>query len=427
MSMKEKEVETNLSEAPSLTPNSSSILKDAISYNCTECTSSIEILSIDENEDNIEFRCIKNQHHGKKIMPLKKYFENMTKYQTTTKNIEDKCEIHSKNKNNNYITFCFDCNRNLCKECLRSRIHINHNKNNIIEIQPIEEELNIIKEVIEYYKIKIEKLNIEKINKIKELKRTLKDLKLNEDNRAKNQIIENNNNKDLELLSNKNKYLLDLNELKKKYENDIKNRKHKFEKEQRTINTKYKLINEKENINHILNLEKLDKKYNTVIQNLKYDKLIENTDNILKINQIVYNTYNAYNDNYYNSININNILLCDCKNEYIKNTLMKKILKNKYEEILELILTKKKEDINTNIKKEKEEKNRKIVLDEKIELKIKEVNEENKLKIQEICSENEEKIKEIYSENEKKIKSEEKKLMEFLKKISIYFYNYKFN
>ena len=50
-------------------------------------------------------------------------------------------------------------------------------------------------------------------------------------------------------------------------------------------------------------------------------------------------------------------------------------------------------------------------------------NEENELKIEEIYSETEEKIKEIHIENRKKIKDEEKKLIEFLKKISIYFIN----
>ena len=42
--------------------------KDEIYYNCTECPSSIEILSIDENECIIEFQCINNNHKKKMLI-----------------------------------------------------------------------------------------------------------------------------------------------------------------------------------------------------------------------------------------------------------------------------------------------------------------------------------------------------------------------
>ena len=51
----------------------------------------------------------------------------------------------------------------LCEECLKSRKHINHKKSNMIEIQPREEEIKLIKEVINDYKN--EKKNLEKIKK----------------------------------------------------------------------------------------------------------------------------------------------------------------------------------------------------------------------------------------------------------------------
>ena len=54
--------------------------------------------------------------------------------------IKDKCKIH---KNNNYTCFCFDCKSHLCNECLKTRIHINHRKNNIIKIRPREEDKEI--------------------------------------------------------------------------------------------------------------------------------------------------------------------------------------------------------------------------------------------------------------------------------------------
>lgn len=65
----------------------------------------------------------------------------MEKYQKRKIN-EDKCKIHS---NNNYLSYCFDCNKHLCKECLITREHFYHNKNSIIEIKPVQQELDIIK------------------------------------------------------------------------------------------------------------------------------------------------------------------------------------------------------------------------------------------------------------------------------------------
>ena len=44
-----------------------------IFYNCTECSSPIEILSI--NEIDIEFKCIKNNHNKK--ISIKEYIEKM--------------------------------------------------------------------------------------------------------------------------------------------------------------------------------------------------------------------------------------------------------------------------------------------------------------------------------------------------------------
>jgi len=51
-----------------------------------------------------------------------------------------------------------------------------------------------------------------------------------------------------------------------------------------------------------------------------------------KLNEIIYNTYNIYNNNYYNSININNILISIIYNKaYIIND-----LSNEYENIIKI-------------------------------------------------------------------------------------------
>ena len=116
-------------------------------------------------------------------MPLKDFFEKKEIYCKKAKQ-EDKCKIHSLNSfcDNIYISYCFDCKIHLCKECLKSRIHINHNKNYLIEIQPTQEELNLFDEVSKDYAICIENLKEEKDATIKGLKKSLDINKIDENN-----------------------------------------------------------------------------------------------------------------------------------------------------------------------------------------------------------------------------------------------------
>ena len=118
-------------------------------YNCSECASPIEILSINENESTIEFKCINNNHKIK--MAIKEYINKMKAF--SEKNINDNiCNIHNKiNK-----CYCLDCKKHICEECLKSRMHINHNKKILLEFQQNENELKEIMDNIKNYNEQIE-------------------------------------------------------------------------------------------------------------------------------------------------------------------------------------------------------------------------------------------------------------------------------
>ena len=109
-------------------PDNIELKNNSIGYNCTKCSSLIEILSINENNNTIEFNCINNCHNYNKIK-IKEYLQKMIKY-NDNKNISEKCEMHKKDE---YIIYCFDCKVHLCKECLKSKKHRNHEKINIFE------------------------------------------------------------------------------------------------------------------------------------------------------------------------------------------------------------------------------------------------------------------------------------------------------
>ena len=133
-------------------------------YNCTECSSPIEILYINEKTNIIEFKCSINKHIKK--LSIKEYMKKMKKF--NNKNINDEvCIVDNHNKK--YEFYCLDCNKHLCKECIKTRDHINHSKKIIIEIQPSEKELKIVENVIKYYEDKIDNLVEDKFKKKKEM------------------------------------------------------------------------------------------------------------------------------------------------------------------------------------------------------------------------------------------------------------------
>ena len=274
-----------------------------IGYNCTDCSSLIEILEINKKTNIIKFKCI-NEEGNIKVMNIKKYLSKMKQYKNKDIN-SDRCHIH--NINNKYINFCINCNYHLCNECLLTRNHIYHNKINIIEFQPTQEELNKMEEIIKNYQNIIDLLNQKVNNKPKELNNLLTNIKSGIIQKMREKINDNKNNEDKELKLNNDKFLVDIKEIKKRYSNEIKERKYKFNKDKFEIRKKYKLINEKEIIKNKNKINEINKKYKTIIKNLEIK--LENMNYIKKLNELVYNTYYVYNNNYYNAINLKNVVL----------------------------------------------------------------------------------------------------------------------
>ena len=122
----------DMNDAPTLE------LKNCL-YNCTECSSNIEILSFDKNK--IKF--IYNNNHNIEI-EIKEYLEKMKHYNNVKLN-DDKCDKHKKE----YLSYCFDCNIHLCQYCLKTKEHSYHYKINIIEVLPEDEKLKKIGNIIQ--------------------------------------------------------------------------------------------------------------------------------------------------------------------------------------------------------------------------------------------------------------------------------------
>ena len=342
------------------------LMKDDLTI-CPKCSSVVEILAINEDNNTISFRCTKEKEVV--TMPIKEYLKQISECKNKTlEDLKDKCQIHKESKERNYVSFCLDCNCHLCKECLKTRIHINHRKINIIEVKPTEEEIDIVDVVIKDYESKLENVKNEQKKKKKEYEEILKEEKRKEKRKLEKENKLNKEKEIEEMEKNNSKYLSDIKEIRKKYKNEIKLRKQRYEEDISNIINKYKLINEKENIKYELKIEKLIIKYRNEINKYEFDKKIENYDKMLRINKVVFNIYNNYNFNYYNSFNINSLLKYYIKSDYINNRIIKTKLGDNYDKIIEKIKVKRIED-----EKMKEENERRIKEKERIE------NEKNKI------------------------------------------------
>ena len=277
--------------------NSSSLILNNCLYNCTECSSNLEILSLDENY--IKFIC--NNNHNIYIK-IEEYISKMKQYNNIKLN-EDKCDKHKKK----FLSYCFDCKYHLCEDCLIQGEHIYHYKLYILEILPKNEVLDKIRNLIKDNKIRINLLKKEKIKKENKLNSILdKNIKIIKRIINKNKI----NNKikekeELELINNK--YKSDIEKLKNEYENKIKEIKIKYNNNINVIRNKYKMKNNKNEFIYNNKINVLNKKIELIKKENKYDAKMEQKINYNEIIELIYNTYINYNNNYYNSLNINNI------------------------------------------------------------------------------------------------------------------------
>ena len=375
--MSKQKNENDSNEAPPSVAKGPKELPNDYFTICPECSSSIEILSIKEEKNIIEFKCLKTKKYY--ILSIKEYLKQVKEKKDKNINeLKDKCEKHN---DNNYICYCFDCKSHLCEFCLKERTHIYHKKANIIEIKPNEKELNIVDKVIENYQNKLEDLKKEKENKTKEIENKLNKEKAQEKNILNKKIKLNKNKIEKELEENNNNYITDMEKIKRKYEEEMKLIKDKYEIQNSNIYNKYKLKNEKIKVKYDIKIEKLTKKYKDEISGYQFDEKIEDTENKLKLNEIIFNIYNNYNNNYYNSININSLLMYYIKDKEINDKIMKDILNKDYENILKKVKQKTNEDIKLKLLKEEIDNKQNEINNQLIKFK-----EENE-KLEEKCKE----------------------------------------
>ena len=196
------EKENIFNEAPLPNHKESGETEELLNNNftiCSDCGSSIEILSISENNSFIEYKCLneKNKHSDKTHFKeaIKVYLEKIKELkENKIDELKDRCHIENHNLNN-YVSYCLDCRCHLCVECLKKREHINHRKSNMIEIKPVEKELELIKEVIKYCKNERKGLEDKKKKHEEEINKSLNQKKEEKEKEYKIKLKDNEEKK----------------------------------------------------------------------------------------------------------------------------------------------------------------------------------------------------------------------------------------
>ena len=284
-------------------------------YGCTNCPYPVEIFKIDDSENTVTFKCLNpNEKNSEKTISIVEYLDLMIKNtylyskcslcqkkQNEFKDIQIfsycitcdaiicsecitkhlklneknhpnlnteyiiknneksvKCLLHPKKKN---LAFCLECNIHICKECKKSKKHIDHRKNDILEISLTDETKIMLNDIINIYKDRIKQLAKEKEIKETELLNEKKINKSEKKKQKKNKIKEIQKKLKKELEENAKLLNYNLYKLKIKYENEVKLCKKKFKICNENINKKYERIGNYYNNIFDKELDNIEKEY----------------------------------------------------------------------------------------------------------------------------------------------------------------------
>ena len=312
--------------------NGETLLSDELkkydfNYCCTDCTSLIEILKINENNNIIEFKCLNKNDSHQKSLKINQFLEKRKQQKIGNSNTNtDTCNEHGQK----FMSYCFECNKHICEKCQNEGNHLLHSKINIIEVEPSNEEKEILNKINEYYDEQIDLLNRYCISKSKKINSIIKRKEEKLDEIKNKEIKEIKDKKELEIKKVKEKFLKEIELMKNEFDKNLKKLKLDYKLIYNKINNDFKLKEEK--IFYFFekkkeNLIKAMKKFTDEIESEKTK--INNITNIKELNEIVYNTYNEYPKNIFNAINISQAIInFNDENLDTKKNVIKKITKN---------------------------------------------------------------------------------------------------
>ena len=320
---------------------------------CPKCGFFIEVLN--EDKDKIEFKCkncLENKEEGQKFMLIQDYLlsinNNKCSLCKTEKSIDNlkycsnckviicndcinnhieqnkdvcdneflinlnergiKCDSHP---NKTITCFCEKCQRHLCLECLKSREHRGHLRFNILEMEPSEEEINKFISILEELKKSKNELENEQKSKMEKIGNEIEEQEDNINKLFKDKVVKIDEDMENEIENEKKKIKDECDKMYQEYLTQVKIKVENLEKIIKEINEKYEKIFNEEKIKYEKEMEELNVKFVTYVKTSNNDNLlleINDFNNKIKFNEIIYHSFLENKNNYYANLNFYKIL-----------------------------------------------------------------------------------------------------------------------
>ena len=106
----------------------SPILNNNDCYNCTNCPCPIEILSINDKENSLTFKClnpIEKNNHNIKTMSICEYIKSMKKYTYLNSECYICKKLQNQSKDIQIFSYCIKWDKIICNDCINKHLQLN--------------------------------------------------------------------------------------------------------------------------------------------------------------------------------------------------------------------------------------------------------------------------------------------------------------
>ena len=122
-------VYNNIREEEPATPmfNDSLMFGNKNCYNCTKCSSSVEILSINEKENLLTFKClnpIEKDNHNIQTISIAEYINTMKKYTFSCSECSICKKLQNQSKDIPIFSYCIKCDKIICNDCISEHLKL---------------------------------------------------------------------------------------------------------------------------------------------------------------------------------------------------------------------------------------------------------------------------------------------------------------
>ena len=90
-------------------------------YTCAECSSPVEILSINDKDCSLTYKCLnpkEKENHKIQTIPISEYIHSIKKFTYMSSECYLCKKLQEESKNIPVFSYCIKCDKTICNECI---------------------------------------------------------------------------------------------------------------------------------------------------------------------------------------------------------------------------------------------------------------------------------------------------------------------